>query len=784
MPRPLLTGCAAMAIAASALAMTGFGASGSRASAATAQSPGGVPPVSVAITSVTPQFARPGQTVTVSGTITNTSAQPVPGLSVQLRSSGTPLKNRDDLQEYADGTLLADQPVPGAAAAVDRTLAPRATADFSVGLPVNSVPMTVFGVYPLAVQAESASLTPLTVSRTFLPFWPGTKAGDPQTEQIAWIWPLIDQPRQAVCSGLLNNGLAGSLASGGRLRRLLQAGSRFAAIAHLTWAIDPALLANVNTMTRPYTVGDGHDAGCGHVAKPASQAAAAWLAQLKTATAGEDVFVTPYADADAAALTRYGMTADLTRAFTQGRAVASNLLNRNFSTPAPAGSTDLTGMAWPADGIANPSLLHSLASSDGVGTVVLDSSTMPPSPPQDYTPSAQTSAPDGTRTQMKVLVSDDTLTQILGSANSPSDSTATAFSVAQRFLAETAMIAAEQPNLARSVVVAPPRHWDPRADLANGLLEETVNAPWLQPVSLGQLAAAKNPSGVVTRQAPRAHSPAALGKPLLDQARRIEQQARLLMSVEQNPAPALSQAAAAVESAAWRGGGSAGRQGTALAQQIYAYLVGQEHQLKIVGVPRVTLGGLTGTLAVSISNGLRYAVNVKLQADSGSGLRVTGPPHAVVVPPGQQEIVKLSVRAATVGSTTLRLRLFSPQGASFPAQTSMTIQATKYGTLALVIIAGALAVLVLTAAARAFRRARRRRPGGTGTRQAEPGGGDAGPHGKAGPDRPGEPEEADNVVADGLATGPAGQPGHRASAHDPAEETDDYAWAPRRADRR
>ena len=248
MPRPLLTGCAATAMAAATLALSGLALSASAASAATAQSPATAPPVSVAITSVSPAYATPGKTVTVSGTLTNTSSTPQSGLSIQLRS-GAPFDSRNQLQDYADGSYLGDEPVIGAVTTLTRTLAPRATVSWSVALSPSAVPMTEFGVYPLAAEAESASLTSLdVVSRTFLPFWPGTKERDPQTEDIAWVWPLIDQPRQAICPGLLNNGLAASLASGGRLSGLLQAGDNYASSAHLTWAIDPALLANAATM--------------------------------------------------------------------------------------------------------------------------------------------------------------------------------------------------------------------------------------------------------------------------------------------------------------------------------------------------------------------------------------------------------------------------------------------------------------------------------------------------------------------------------------------------------
>jgi Family of unknown function (DUF6049) len=127
MPRPLLTGCAATAIAASVLALASLATSGSAASAATRQPDSG-PPVSLAITSVTPTYATPGHPVTVSGTLTNTSRAPQPGLTVQLRSSDTPFDNRNELQEYADGTFPADEQIPGASTTLTRTLTPRATA--------------------------------------------------------------------------------------------------------------------------------------------------------------------------------------------------------------------------------------------------------------------------------------------------------------------------------------------------------------------------------------------------------------------------------------------------------------------------------------------------------------------------------------------------------------------------------------------------------------------------------------------------------------------------------
>ncbi len=798
MPRPLLTGAAATAIAAWALALSGLALPGSAAaSTAGAQQPQGPSPVSVAITSMNPAYAQPGQTVTVSGTVTNTSTGPISGLAVQLQSSSRHFESRGELLDYADGNFSDDESgVSNAIAELPGTLAPHATMKWSVQLnPADAAISGSFGVYPLAAQVYSADFTALASSRTFLPFWPGTKDQDPSAQQIAWIWPLIDQPRQAQCPGLLNNGLAASLASGGRLEGLLQAGTQYASSAHLTWAIDPALLANVSTMTSPYQV---DSAGCRPTTHPASQAATDWLTELKLATGQQPVFVTPYDDADIAALTRDNMSADVTRAYTQGRAVASRVLDRNFSSGLGGGTATMNGTAWPTGGIASYSVLENLAAkSIGINTVVLDSSTMPPTVTQTYTPSAQASTPSGVGPDLNVLLSDDTITGVLDTANSPSASAATAFSASQRYLAETAMIAAEAPNLSRSIVVAPPRNWDPPAGLASELLSETVRAPWLRTTSLSQLATEKNPTGEVPREAPplTTTSNGELPTTLLQQAGQLDQQAALLQSVQATPDAtynnALDSAVMAVESSAWRGGGTALATGQTLAQQIGTYFSGQQHKLTIIGAPRYTLGGQTGVVPVSVSNGLGFPVRVGLQATGPSGrVKVKESHRTIVVPAGQQEIIKLQVTATGDGSATLQLNLVNQAGTPLGATSPIIVQATHYGDLALVIIATALGVFLLTAAARALRRSLRRpQAGGPEPPTSFPDMdseryGDGQHTQEADPDQRGLPngsDEADSVMSDGRGTG---QMSGQTRDDDRAEGTDDYAWAPGQAERR
>ena len=60
-------------------------------------------------------------------------------------------------------------------------------------------------------------------------------------------------------------------------------------------------------------------------------------------------------------------------------------------------------------------MLGSLAANQ-IGTVILNSSMMPPAHPVLYTPSAITSTPDGVNAGLQVALADSTLTQVLADA--------------------------------------------------------------------------------------------------------------------------------------------------------------------------------------------------------------------------------------------------------------------------------------------------------------------------------------------------------------------------------
>ena len=125
-------------------------ARGARTAAAGSQ------PVTVGITSVNPQVARPGHPITVQGTVSNPTRTGMSGLTVQLSSSIFRLTSRAALSEYAAGNLSsADEPLPGALARLPGTLAPGAVRDWTVTIPAATLPLSTFGVYPLAAEVAS-----------------------------------------------------------------------------------------------------------------------------------------------------------------------------------------------------------------------------------------------------------------------------------------------------------------------------------------------------------------------------------------------------------------------------------------------------------------------------------------------------------------------------------------------------------------------------------------------------------------------------------------------------
>lgn len=705
--------------------------SGGADPAAAAATSANQPPATAAFTGLSPQWASPGTTVTVTGSVKNTA--PVhQRLVVQLLDSRTPVSSVTELEQGASGALygLAGLPLPSATWS-SGLLKPGATASWSIKVPVSAMGFTKFGVYPLAAQVYNTQGTPLNNTLTYLPYVPA-KAGTygssiPAAQKISWVWPLIDQPLLeepwlSVCTGQQAPqaaALAQSLTSAGRLGRLVdvagattgaavvqaqaaQAGPSAAAqrlvtlsdpgqsLAQgdaVTWAIDPALLANVTALSQ-----------CGAIEPQWARTATAWLTRLKETTASQPLFVTAYGDPKMTALIGGGHAGDVENAFTVGRNRASQILGRDLTPSAAGDLAGPAGVAWSTEGPTSYTAAE-LAGKDHVGTLLAGSSAFP------FSQSSVARALNGIGTYVNVLLANDSLTSLLGSAAGTAPGSA--FTIGQQFLAETALLAQQKPST--PIIVAPPQRWQPSASLASALLSETAAAPWLSPATLTSLTGAAN---VPTVQLPT-------GAPGLspleqDQFSALDTDVARQLALRAGPDPNLSLAVSTVQSSAYSGRFKA----TALSmmQIVAARMALREQQVRIVAENRITLGGTHGSVPVTIDNRLPFPVRVSLQLSysQAGGMRVSASaPGLRTIPKHTAQTVRLRITAAETGSTTITMTLLNQSGAPLVSpQVRTTVQTTQVGLLGMIIFGAALGVFLLASAARAIRRGKSRQASG------------------------------------------------------------------------
>ncbi len=297
-------------------------------------------------------------------------------------------------------------------------------------------------------------------------------------------------------------------------------------------------------------------------------------------------------------------------------------------------------------------------------------------------------------------------------------------------------------------MIAPPARWNPAARLATSVLADTASAPWLRPVSLTALASKPSIHRIppLPQRSPGGHS---YPRQELAELRQLGQRISQLVSIQAVPDPNLYLAISAIESSAWNG--KAYKTARAMLKTLQTTLDQQQGRVQIVagkaGI-RITLGGLKGSVPVSINNRLGFAIKVKMRLsyDAATGVKIAEDPAVVTIPARSPRTIRLHVQAAQVGSTTITMRVENQRGQLLPsAPARMTVQATQVGVLGMIIFACALGVFLIASAARAVR------------------------HGRPGPAGPAAPQDA--PLPDGMGSDQAGSkvPGGEAAPADVPE---------------
>ncbi|WP_327230778.1 DUF6049 family protein [Streptomyces murinus] len=709
-------------------------------------------PVSVALDSMSPNAPTDGDTLTVSGTVTNNGKQAVTGAHVGLRV-GPILNTRSGINDVAQhpdelqgvsGSEVGDKYAQKFA-----KLAPGVAEHFSISVPVDKLDLGANGVYEFGVALSGqTSAQPwqqvLGVQRTFLPWQPSD--ADTKTRTTV-LWPLLSTVHMTAKTGagelqtpvFLNDDLAKELAPGGRLDQMVSLGKDL----DVTWVIDPDLLASVDAMASGNYRLQG--AGDTTVAGPKEHQALAkqWLASLQKAVVGKEVVALPFADPDLASLAHRGtsVTGSLSHLKDATDVAATTVKTVLHVTP----STDY---AWPVNGAVDPSIMR-VATSAGADRVIARSDSLQETAGLSYTPSAARPVGGGTT----AVVADAKLsTAFEGDLTKAADSTL----AVQEFLAQSLEINA-QTDQQRSIVVAPQRL--PTAAQAQAMaaaVRALQGGTWSQAQDLTAAAKAKPAPSATTRIPSTSAYPTYLRRQELP-ASAFEQIARtqdklddfqVILSDQSRVVTPFGRAINRGMSTSWRGQSD---DGDGFRNGVEGWLDDLAGQVRLIDKSETKLSGRSATIPVTVQNNLVQPVGhlvLRLTSTQPTRLKIGGKAYyeqPVDIAGGHAQSVKFTTSANANGRATVIAQLYTEDGQEYGDAVTFDVKVTEVTPTVMLVIGGGVLLLVLAG----FRMYTQRKR--AAARQAGEGGaGAAGEDsdGPGNPDAPGDrlPEESDSTA--------------------------------------
>jgi hypothetical protein len=654
--------------------------------------------VAVAVDTFSPAAPTDGDTLTVSGTVTNNGKQTVTDAHVGLRV-GPELSTRsaiDTAARNSDDPQGATGPeVGGKYIAKFSKLTPGIARPFSISVPVDKLDLGDQGVYQFAVALSGqTSAQPweqtLGVQRTFLP-WQPDEAGT--RTKTTFLWPLISTAHMTAETGsneqqtpvFLNDDLAKEISPGGRLDQLLSMGRDL----DVTWVIDPDLLASVDAMTRSYRVKAGDTTTVGTHQAVAKQ----WLAELQQAVVDKEVVALPFADPDLASLAHNGTN------------VTGSLSHLKEATDVVANTVEpilhvkpTTDFAWPVEGAVDPSIVK-VATSAGADKVIARNDSLQETGGLPYTPSAARPIGGGTT----AVVADTRLsTAFEGDLTKASGSTL----AEQKFLAQSLALNG-QTDQQRSIVVAPQR--TPTASQAQAMAEAVTalqGGNWSQSQELTAAARAKPDPGATTKIPSASSYPSSLRKRELPRSA-FEQIARtqdkldnfkVILTDQSRVVTPFGRAMNREMSTAWRGRAA---EAADYRNGVERYVDGLTDQVKLIDKSETKLSGRSATIPVTVQNNLVQGVDhlvLRLTSSNPTRLQIGGTAYdeqPVAVSGGHSQTVKFTTSAKANGQATVIAQLYTEDGQKYGAPVTFDVKVTEFTATVMLVIGGGFLLLVL-----------------------------------------------------------------------------------------
>ncbi|MET9792615.1 DUF6049 family protein [Streptomyces canus] len=655
--------------------------------------------VSVAVDTLSPSAPTDGDTLTVSGTVTNNGKQAVTAAHVGLQV-GPELNTRSSIDTVTDNKDslqgATGSEVGGKYVAKFAKLTPGVAEPFSISVPVDELDLGDAGVYQFAVSLSGkTSAQPwdrtLGIQRTFLP-WQSDEV-DTKTK-TTFLWPLISTVHMTAETGsnaqqtpvFLNDDLAEEISAGGRLDQMLSLGENL----DVTWVIDPDLLASVDAMTRSYRIqGEGDTTTAGTHQALAKQ----WLARLQNAVEDKEVVALPFADPDLASLAHNGtsVTGSLSHLDEATDVAATTVRTVLHVTP----STDF---AWPVNGAVDPSIVK-VATSAGADKVIARSDSLQETAGLSYTPSSPRPIGGGTT----AVVADARLSTAFQGDLTRASSASLAV---QRFLAQSLALDL-QTDKQRSIVVAPQRM--PTASQADAMAEAISalqGGNWSQTQKLAAAAAAK-PDPEATTKVPSASAyPSSLRKQELPKSA-FQQIAstqnkldnfKVILSDQSRVVTPFGRAVNREMSTSWRGRAI---EASGFRNDVEAYLDELISQVSLIDKSETKLSGRSATIPVTVQNNLVQGVEhlrLRLTSLSPNRLEIGGSSYyeqPVEVSGGHSQTVKFTTTANANGKASVIAQLYTEDGQPYGDAVKFDVKVTEFTATVMLVIGGGVLLLVL-----------------------------------------------------------------------------------------
>ncbi|MFD3522774.1 DUF6049 family protein [Streptomyces sp. NPDC058653] len=700
---PLLAGLLGGLAAPQATATTPAGPAGARGAATAspvnaAAEPSGSNTVSVALDTLAPSAPTKGDTLTISGTVTNKGKKPVTDARVDLRV-GPQLVGRtaiDDADERSNDTTNDPPPVGGKYKVEFEKLASGISHDFALSVPVSKLGLGGDGVYQLGVSLSGrTSAEPydhtLGIRRTFLPWQPD--AVDTKT-RFTYLWPLISTSHVSAETGsderqtpvFENDDLAEELAPGGRLEQLVSLGSQLP----VTWVVDPDLLATVEAMADTYRVKDGNST----VAGTNQLVARTWLNSLEKAVQDNgDVVALPFGDPDLASLAHGGENVSGSLGHLQGSSEVAARTVETILHLSPA-----TDFAWPVDGAVDPSIID-VATSAGADKVISRSDSIQDNLP--YTASAARPIGGGTT----AVVGDTRLsTAFEGDVSNAGSSTL----AVQKFLAQSLAVTLQDSSKQRDIVVAPQR--TPSAGQAQSMaraLQGLGGERWTEASDLVAAAAAKPDTNATTKVPGATRYPDKLRDRELppsafEELKGIDERLgkfKAILTVPDRVATPFANAVNRAVSTSWRGNATGARE---YRDSVNRYLMSLASEVQLIQKSELTLSGRSATIPVTVQNQLLQGVDnlvlrlhstnaTRLKLDDGSALAE----QPIRVDGGHTQVVKFTGAANANGPVGLTAQLYTTDGRPYGSPMTFQVRVSELTPTVMLVIAGGVLLLVL-----------------------------------------------------------------------------------------